>query len=67
MFDPREIFKRFDLNGKTAFITGGNAGLGYYMARGLARLGAKVMFASRRVDSLEDACRRLSEETGRTF
>ena len=33
----REAFDKFDLSGKTAFVTGGGSGLGYYMVRGLAR------------------------------
>ena len=34
------------------------------MARGLARSGAKVMIASRRIETLEAACNKLSKETG---
>lgn len=66
MFDPEKTFSKFNLAGKTAFITGGNAGLGYYMARGLVRTGAKVMIASRQEESLKSACNRLSEESGGT-
>jgi len=58
--------QKFDLHGKTAFITGGGTGLGYVMARGLANLGAKVMIASRRVAVLERAATKLADETGAT-
>lgn len=57
-----KAFKKFDLTGKTAFVTGGGTGLGYYMARGLALSGAKVMIAARREDVLKDAAARLTEE-----
>ena len=56
-------FKKFDLTGKSAVVTGGGTGLGYYLARGLARSGAKVMIASRREDVLHDAAERLTAES----
>jgi NAD(P)-dependent dehydrogenase (short-subunit alcohol dehydrogenase family) len=59
-----DAFKKFDLTGKTAFVTGGGAGLGYFMARGLARSGAKVMIAARREDVLKASAQKLSEESG---
>ena len=37
----------FDLNGRIAFITGGNGGIGLGMARGLASAGATVVIAGR--------------------
>jgi 2-dehydro-3-deoxy-D-gluconate 5-dehydrogenase len=37
----------FDLNGKVAIVTGGNGGIGFGMARGLARAGARIVVAAR--------------------
>ncbi len=59
-----DTFKKFDLSGKSAFITGGGTGLGYIMARGLANLGAKVMISARREDVLKASAEKLTKETG---
>jgi len=59
-----EAFKKFDLTGKTAYVTGGGAGLGYFMARGLARSGARVMIAARREDVLKESAKKIAEESG---
>lgn len=64
--DAQELqnaFGKFDLSGKTAFVTGGGTGLGYYMARGLIRAGARVMIAARREDVLAEAAKKLSSES----
>jgi 2-deoxy-D-gluconate 3-dehydrogenase len=37
----------FDLSGRVAVITGGNGGIGYGMAEGMARAGASVVIAAR--------------------
>ena len=37
----------FDLTGKVAVVTGGNSGIGFGMARGLARAGANVAVVGR--------------------
>jgi 2-deoxy-D-gluconate 3-dehydrogenase len=37
----------FDLQGKVALVTGGNGGIGFGMARGLAGAGARVVVAAR--------------------
>ena len=39
--------KLFDLEGRTALVTGGNGGIGLGMARGLAAAGARVAIAGR--------------------
>lgn len=43
-----------DLSGRVAFITGASGGLGAQFARTLARAGAAVVLASRRVDKLKE-------------
>jgi gluconate 5-dehydrogenase len=43
----------FELNGKTALVTGASRGLGLTFARALARAGADVAITSRTVESLE--------------
>jgi short-subunit dehydrogenase len=58
-----DAFKKFDLTGKTAVVTGGATGLGYYMTRGLMRSGAKVMMAARRENVLKEAAATLRTET----
>jgi NAD(P)-dependent dehydrogenase (short-subunit alcohol dehydrogenase family) len=42
------------LKGRTALVTGANGGLGSHFARTLAKAGAKVAVAARRVDSLKE-------------
>ena len=49
------------LEGKTALVTGASSGLGRHFARLLAREGARVVVAARRVDALTA----LSDEIGR--
>lgn len=61
-----DAFKKFDLTGRTAVVTAGGTGMGYYMARGLARSGARVLIAQRREDVVKAAAAKLSEESGTT-
>lgn len=42
-----------DLSGRVAFVTGASGGLGRHFAKLLARCGAQVALASRRIDRLE--------------
>ncbi len=37
----------FDLTGKVAIVTGGNGGIGYGIAQGLAQAGADIVVAAR--------------------
>lgn len=56
-------YDKFDLTGRTAVVTGGCRGLGYYMARGLARSGATVMITARTEADLKQAAEALSAES----
>ena len=55
---------RFNLNGKTALITGGSRGLGRSMALAFAKHGADVVIASRKLDACEAVAREV-EALGR--
>jgi 2,4-dienoyl-CoA reductase (NADPH2) len=46
----------------TTVVTGGATGIGFEIARRLAEEGGKVVLASRNLERLEDACRRLRSE-----
>src|SRR5262245_36553238 len=52
-----------DLSGKVAIVTGGNGGIGYGMARGLAQAGASIVIAARRPEKSAQAVAAL-QETG---
>jgi gluconate 5-dehydrogenase len=45
----------FDLDGKTALITGGSRGLGLQIAEALGSYGAKLMLSARKADELKGA------------
>jgi NAD(P)-dependent dehydrogenase (short-subunit alcohol dehydrogenase family) len=53
-----------DLSGRVAFITGASGGLGAQFARTLARAGAAVVLASRRVDKLKELRAEIEGEGG---
>ena len=54
------------LAGRTALVTGGGTGLGKAAAIGLARAGATVVIAARRIDVLEATAEQIHELTGAT-
>ncbi|WP_235983628.1 SDR family NAD(P)-dependent oxidoreductase [Bradyrhizobium australiense] len=47
--------------GKTAFVTGGAAGIGFSLGRAFAEAGMNVMLADIEADALRDAVKRLDE------
>ena len=55
------IKAKFDLTGKVAVITGANKGIGEAIAFGLAEHGAKVVLSSRKQETVEEVCSRISE------
>lgn len=50
----------FDLDGKVAVVTGGSRGIGFMLATGLLKAGARVYISSRKEGELADAAERLS-------
>jgi NAD(P)-dependent dehydrogenase (short-subunit alcohol dehydrogenase family) len=52
----------FDLTGRVALVTGGSKGIGYAIARGLARAGADLFICSRNEDSLRTAAESIQQE-----
>ncbi|MEO6397883.1 MAG: glucose 1-dehydrogenase [Tepidiformaceae bacterium] len=56
--DP-EFSKLFDLQGRTAIVTGGSSGLGVAFARGLARAGANVVVTARRQEMIDQTAEML--------
>lgn len=57
----------FDLSGKVALVTGASSGLGVQFAKALARQGAKVCIAARRVEKLEKVEKELKAMKVDTF
>ncbi|HEY1832831.1 MAG TPA: SDR family oxidoreductase [Solirubrobacteraceae bacterium] len=52
----------FDVSGKTALVTGGSRGIGFMIAQGLVRAGARVVVSSRKEGDVQAAASRLGEE-----
>ena len=61
---PQSTVPGFELEGRTALVTGGSRGLGRAMAYGLARCGAHVVVASRDGDACREFAAELTEATG---
>ncbi len=51
----RKVQQLFNLEGKTALITGGSRGLGLQLAHALGEAGARIMLSSRKASDLEEA------------
>ena len=52
-------YPQVDLSGKVAIVTGGNTGIGYETAKGLARMGAHTFIACRSKERAEEVGRSL--------
>jgi NAD(P)-dependent dehydrogenase (short-subunit alcohol dehydrogenase family) len=52
----------FDLSGKIAVVTGGNRGIGFAIARGLAKAGATAIIANRKAAEGQKAAQSLKKE-----
>jgi gluconate 5-dehydrogenase len=52
----------FDLSGHVALVTGAYRGLGFAIARGLGRAGAKVLLNARRAESVAESVAKLRDE-----
>src|SRR5258708_1825116 len=59
-----DVLQGVDLSGKTALVTGANAGIGYETARALATAGAAVVVAARGDTAGRDAAAQIAESTG---
>lgn len=59
--------KLFDLSGRVAVVTGGNGGIGYAMAEGLAQAGAAVAITGRNVEKGEAAAEQLRRAGARAL
>lgn len=53
------VFKLFDLTGKTAIITGGGRGLGQQIAESFAEAGANLVLCSRKLEACEETAKEL--------
>ena len=54
----------FSVAGKTAIVTGSSSGLGVVFAQTLARAGARVVLAARRVEKLQEVAREIQSNGG---
>ncbi|WFF42931.1 glucose 1-dehydrogenase [Salinicola endophyticus] len=56
--------KLFDISGRLALVTGSSRGLGFTLAQGLARQGARVIVHGRQAEAVARAAEAIRAETG---
>jgi NAD(P)-dependent dehydrogenase (short-subunit alcohol dehydrogenase family) len=61
------VLQAFDLTGKVAVVTGGNAGLGEAFAQALSEAGARVVIAARNREKNEIMARSISDAGGQAL
>ena len=65
--DSTNLERNSQLAGKVAVVTGASSGIGEATARELARLGASVVMAARRVDRLKAIVAEIEASGGRAY
>jgi NAD(P)-dependent dehydrogenase (short-subunit alcohol dehydrogenase family) len=55
---------QYDLRGRVVLVTGASSGIGAHFARILARAGAKVVLAARRMEQLDQLCAEIANDGG---
>ncbi len=58
------MYPNFSLEGKVALVTGASSGIGASVAAGLAKAGAKVVLAARRLEKLEENIQAIKADGG---
>lgn len=58
----RTVFCKDLFRGKVAVVTGGGTGIGKAITKELARLGCKVVIASRTLEKLEEAAQEINHD-----